>query len=492
MTELLPRRPLVRSLTGVVSTGHPSATSAGCAILARGGNAVDAAVAAAYALMVVLPHACGPGGDAFALVSRPQGTEAFNGSGAIPALWDGVVHGDGAAAATVPGAFDALDEIHRGYGLLTRQDVCAPAISLAREGFAVTDDLVDAIRRNADRLGTYAADAPYQTHPLRPGEVLQQPALAETFERLGRDGARCFYEGPEAAAIARRARAQGSTITAEDFAAHRTVRAEPVSVPLGDATLYLTPPASQAVLAGIALRSLHAHPAASAGAARVHLMTEAVEAAFQRRATVAHIPWQAMIDEPVALSGGPARRLGGAQGSSHTTAVAVADSDGLVVSLLVSVFHEFGSAAYIPEAGFVLNDRMRGLEVAPPCGNRPVHTLSPAVLALPVQRVAVATPGADAQVQVIAQVLDGLLAEGLTLTEAIDRPRWRLQGHDVVVERSLPRAVADELTRMGHTLVHVDAGHRSFGSVVAAGVDNATGSCFGAADLRRESTSGAA
>ncbi len=453
---------------------------------------MDAAVAAAYVLMVVLPHACGPGGDAFALVSSPHGVEAFNGSGAIPARWDGVIHNDGAAAATVPGAFDALDEMHRTYGVLTRQEVCAPAIGLAREGFAVTDDLADAIHRNADRLGKYAPDAPYRTHPLRPGDVLRQPALAQTFEHLGYEGARSFYEGPLAAAIVKGAQARGSLIAADDFAAHRTVRAAPVSVSLGDATLYLTPPVSQAVLAGMALRSLHAHPTASAGTARVHLLIEAVEAAFQRRAAIANTPWQGILDEPSALSGGPARRLGGAQGSTHTTAVAVADSMGLVVSLLVSVFHEFGSAAYIPEVGFVLNDRMRGLEVAPPHGDRPIHTLSPAVLARPEQRVAVATPGADAQVQVIVQVVDGLLAEGLTLTAAIDRPRWRLQAHDLVVERSLPREVTDALAGMGHSLLEVTPGHRSFGSVVAAGLDASTGSCFGAADLRRESTSGAA
>lgn len=154
MSNATPHRPLVRSRRAVVSTGHPHATAAGCAVLGLGGNAVDAAVAAAYALMVVLPHACGPGGDAFLLVRRGDSTVAFNGSGAIPRGWDGLLRTEGAAAATVPGACAALDDVHREFGTLKRAEVFAAAIALARDGFPVTDDTVAAIARNRKRLAT--------------------------------------------------------------------------------------------------------------------------------------------------------------------------------------------------------------------------------------------------------------------------------------------------------------------------------------------------
>lgn len=279
---------------------------------------------------------------------------------------------------------------------------------------------------------------------------------------------------------------------AADLARHRTDRCEPVTFTLGEATLALSPPVSQAGLAGLALRDLALHRPVASGPARVHLLVEAMEAAFQHRRALATMPWHDIVTRVTLLSGGAARRLGGARGTSHTSAVAVADDDGLVVSLLVSVFHEFGSAAYVPEVGFVLNDRMVGLEVAPPVGDRPLHTLSPAILTHAGEHTALATPGADAQVQVLAQVIDGLLTDDMALTEAIDRPRWRLQGEDLVVERSMDAQLRHYLRSHGHSLIEVEAGDRSFGSLVAAAYDDRTSTCSGAADLRRESTSGAA
>lgn len=491
MTRTTIARPLLRSTRGVVSTGHPLATTAGLTALARGGNAVDAAVAAAYVLMVVLPHACGIGGDALFLVSRDRHSTAFNGSGRIPRHWDGVLATDGAPTATVPGAVAALDEAHREYGVLPRSDVMAAAIAAAERGFAVTDDLVAAVARNRGRLEEYAEAAPYTADRVRPGRVLRQLSLAATLTRIAEEGPDAFYRGPTAEALVAAAQAGGSALCLADLDEHETARPVPAMVVLGSSTLTVAPPASQAVLSGMALRAMATAPTASAERPRAHLLAEALESAFQKRARLSTEPWESVLAEPITITGGPARRLGGARGTTHTTAVAVADGDGTIVSMLLSVFHEFGSAAYIPELGFVLNDRMRGLEMAPAFHDRPLHTLSPVILQHRGSMTALATPGADAQVQVIAQCVDGILAEDLPLPEVIDRPRWRLQGEDLVVEGSMPAAQQDLLSGLGHRVVVTEPGDRAFGSVVSAGFDFDAKSCFGAADLRRESTAGA-
>jgi gamma-glutamyltranspeptidase/glutathione hydrolase len=467
------------------------ATTAGLTMLARGGNAVDAAVAAAYVLMVVLPHACGLGGDALFLVSRDRHSTAFNGSGRIPRGWDGVLAEDGAPTATVPGAVAALDEAHQAYGVLTRSDVMAAAIAAAERGFAVTDDLVSAVARNRSRLEEFAEAAPYTADRVRPGRVLRQLSLATTLGRISDEGPAAFYRGPGAEALVTAAQAGGSALSLEDLEEHETARPVPAMVVLGSSTLTVAPPASQGVLAGMALRAMSGAPAASAARPRTHLLTEALEAAFQKRARLSTEPWESVLAEPITVTGGPAQRLGGARGTSHTTAVAVADGDGTIVSMLLSVFHEFGSAAYVPELGFVLNDRMRGLEAAPVFHDRPLHTLSPVILQHRGSMTALATPGADAQVQVIAQCVDGILAEELPLPDVLDRPRWRLQDQDLVVEGSMPVASRDLLSGLGHHLIVTEPGDRAFGSVVAAGFDFDAKTCFGAADLRRESTAGA-
>jgi gamma-glutamyltranspeptidase/glutathione hydrolase len=155
-----------------------------------------------------------------------------------------------------------------------------------------------------------------------------------------------------------------------------------------------------------------------------------------------------------------------------------------VVTLLVSIFHEFGSGCVVPEWGFFLNNRLLGMDhVAMAPGARPLHTLSPAMLRTPDMVVGLATPGADAQVQVLAQVLDPVLHNSLTWDHALTRPRWRLVDQTVLVEASMDPEVTAELSRLGHDIRLCDPGDPAFGAVTAAGIRDHT--CWAAVDGRR-------
>jgi gamma-glutamyltranspeptidase/glutathione hydrolase len=171
-------------------------------------------------------------------------------------------------------------------------------------------------------------------------------------------------------------------------------------------------------------------------------------------------------------------------------------ASGTVVSMLISVFDDFGSAALVPEGGFVLNDRLAGFSAdqaspnAAAPGRRPVHTLSPALLEHGGRLLALATPGADGQVQTLVQVVDGLVGDGAGVPEVLARPRWRSQEARVLVEESFPDALADELSARGHELERLPDGDGLFGGMAVSGVDGCEGTVLAAADPRRETWAG--
>ena len=180
-------------------------------------------------------------------------------------------------------------------------------------------------------------------------------------------------------------------------------------------------------------------------------------------------------------------------GADHTAAVATADADGLVVSMLVSVFHEFGSGVLVPEGGFLLNNRLSGLLVdgrspdgAPPPGLRPGHTLSPMLLELDGRRLAIATPGADGQVQTLVQLTRALVDAGAGIAEALHAPRWRSVKGRLAVEASFEKDVLAALAARGHDVAPRPDGDMLFGAAAVTGVADGGGAVLCAADPRRE------
>jgi len=252
-------RPLLRGSRGAVAAGHPLAVGAGLALLRRGGSAADAATGAAAVLGVVVPEACGLGGDALLLVREADGTEtAFNGTGAAPAELELPAPVHGAGSATVPGCVDGWARVHERHGRLGLDEVLVDAVTLARDGFAVGDPLATALGSASPELARDAAQWPLLG--ARPGRLVRQPALAGVLEAIGRDGPAAFYQGPLAERLVADQRAHGGRFCAEDLAGHATEVRAPLSSVFRGVRVTVQPPLSQGVLALGALRRLEAAP----------------------------------------------------------------------------------------------------------------------------------------------------------------------------------------------------------------------------------------
>ena len=398
------------------------------------------------------------------------------------------VHGPGSAG--VPGAVAAWCEAHARFGRLPLAEVLAPSVDLAAGGFPVSAGLTDAVARQGERLQTGAPG--WSALGAKTGSRLRQPELARTLEVICADGAAGFYTGPVAEAIAGAVRADDDRgIGTEDLAAY-TVRAEAPSTGVyGPARLAVVPAPSQALLAVLALQALEDAPPAGTPEGE-HAAIEAIKEVFELRGAVtsgANV--QTLLSRPIRPAGPRASALRGPAAADHTAAVASADSDGLVVSMLVSVFHEFGSGVLVPDGGFLLNNRLSGLVGSEagladlPPGGRPGHTLSPMLLERDGCRLALATPGADGQVQTLVQILRRLDDTETGLSAALGAPRWRAVQGRLAVEASFDTVVTEALAARGHLVDSYPDGDSLFGSAAAAGL-GAGGDVICASDPRRE------
>ncbi|WP_026554646.1 gamma-glutamyltransferase [Arthrobacter sp. 35W] len=475
---------------GAAATGHPLATRSALRILAAGGSAVDAAIAAQAVIAVVMPHAAGLGGDLLALVRQGDGSvHAVNGTGCTPATAPGLYATDGGSSVTVPGIVDGWFVLHRRWGRLPLEEVFGDAIACADTGYVVDAGLAAAVRAQRHRITRYGG-ADWPLLATSDGGLWRQHELARLLATLAADGPGAFYAGPAAQALVDAVGRTGGTLALSDLASHRSEEPGPVETPWNGGRLLVQPPASQGILLAMAARWVEdASPLPAAGLD--HLLVEATEAAFAHRSDAGGDP-AALLDRGLDVDRVRAGGRGGPRAYLHTAGVAVADSGGMVVSSLVSVFDDFGSAVFVPELGIVLNNRAAGFtdgaNAAGP-GRRPVHTLAPAMLLdAGGHPLALATPGADGQVQTILQVLARMRCGGLSLHDAVAALRWRSEGGRLLIEEGHP-ATAD-LAGRGHDVVPRTAGDDVFGAVVAAGLDAAGPYAVG--DWRRNVAEGAA
>jgi gamma-glutamyltranspeptidase/glutathione hydrolase len=236
----------------------------------------------------------------------------------------------------------------------------------------------------------------------------------------------------------------------------------------------------------MALKALSA-PGQEPAALHDHIAIEATEAAFEFRADVAQ--GAALLEHTLSIDVQRASHRGGPRAYLHTAGVAAADAQGTVVSSLVSVFDDFGSGVFVPELGITLNNRAAGFtsgaNAAAP-GKRPVHTLAPMLLRMPQGTLALATPGADGQVQTLLQLLIAIQSEGVDLANAIARPRWRSENGRLLIEQS--HAQIERLRTLGHHVTPLNDGDVRFGAVVCAGRND--GEPIAVADWRRETWAG--
>jgi len=535
------RWPAALGRRGIVASPHPLATLAGLGVLLRGGTAVDAAVAAGATLAVVYPHMTGLGGDSFWLCwdARAQRLHGLAACGAAARLGTPALYRDRGldeipvrgplAALTVPGAVDGLWEAHR----LSRDrlgsplgwaDLLTDAVRHAAEGIPVSPCQSRVTAGATDLLGR--ADEPAFL-PFRhayldggaapaPGARLVQPRLAQTLERLAREGGRAFYEGDLAAEIARACEAAGSPLRATDLAAHHSRWVEPLTVPYKGGTAASLPPPSQglaalAILGMLDTLDVAGYPADSAD--YVHVVVEATKLAFGDRdrwladPDVAPVPVTRLLDPAFLLE--RAKRIHGDRAAAvpvgsgldrgDTIACVTADAAGNCVSLIQSLYYEWGSGVIAGETGVVLQNRgaFFSLDPAHPNvlapGKRPFHTLTPFMFLRDGHPALVAgTMGGEGQPQTLVALTTRVLDFGLDVQAAIEAPRW-LYGRTwgavtraLALEGRFPSVVADDLRDRGHPVRVLDPWSDTMGHAQAVWLDRAAGLLVGGGDPRAD------
>jgi gamma-glutamyltranspeptidase / glutathione hydrolase len=467
---------------GAIAAAHPAAAAAGRQMLLAGGSAVDAALAAQAVISVVLPQAAGLGGDLLALVHDGGAVHAINGTGCSAAVLDGPPELTGGSSVTVPGLVDGWLTLHDRWGRLPLADVLDPAAQIARTGVIVDARLEESVTAQRHRLIAGGADA-WELLTRADGERWRQPQLAELLAAIAERGREAFYAGPTAQAIVSAIRRCGGSMSTDDLADHRTICPAVVSVPWHEGTAAVQPPASQGVLLAMALQKVSAL-LDDGVPVDDHALIEITGAVFASRDDCA--AGAALLSRPLEVDLHRASGRTGPRAYLHTAGVAAADSTGQVVSSLISVFDDFGSGVFVPEAGLVLNNRAAGFTAganAAAPAKRPVHTLAPAMVIAPDGVTALATPGADGQVQTLLQVLHS--ARTQPLAAAIAAPRWRSQDGELLIEQDHPGI--DALADRGHRIATRPHGATVFGAVVAAGTSRSgAAEPFAVADWRRQ------
>jgi gamma-glutamyltranspeptidase/glutathione hydrolase len=446
-------------MRGAIATPHALATQAGVRAYAAGGNAIDAALAAAATLTVVYPHQCAIGGDLMALLDDGAGTLAcVNGSGAAAAQASASalraryseMPEDGTDTITVPGLVAGWQSLHGLGAHLSVARLLEPAIEAAADGVAVSPSLAAGIRyRGAALLHRPAIGSLFMPDgvPLRQGALLRQPQLARTLQSLAADGLGSFYTGAIGALLVSGLQRLGSALTAADFTAHRSELCAPLRLAHRGAQIHTSPPNSQGFALLEAITALDAlgiaiDPLGDAAPMLLRALRMAAEDRDRylgdpRRVS---IPLQELLAAPLlrerllARAAGrslPLASAGRIPAHGDTVAVCAMDSAGRAVSLIQSVYQSFGSMVIEPATGVIFHNRGRGFSLLSGAANefvpgtRPAHTLSPVLMHREGRAiVALGTMGGRAQPQILAQLIPGIFDPGASLAAVLGAPRW--------------------------------------------------------------------
>ncbi len=479
-----------------VATSQPLAVQAGLRMLESGGNAVDAALAAAIALVVVEPTGCGLGGDAFALVWDGTRLQGFNGSGRSPQAWSLARFASRSAmpelgwdTVTTPGVVDAWRRLWHRFGRLPFEVLFKPAITWARQGFRVTPRIAGLWAGAAEQLRDFPE---FQRTFLidrrapKAGERFRCPELAETLAEIAATGGHSFYTGDLAVRIAAAAAREGGALSADDLAAHQGQWVAPLSTAYRDCRVHELPPNGQGLAALLALGIIERFDLKRYGADLVenlHLQIEAMKIAFDVTARLVADPDFTDFDpnrvlEERFLDRCAARiypdraavlpRAPSPEGG--TVYLTTADAEGMMVSFIQSNYLGFGSGVVIPGTGIALHNRGRGFVLQkghPNCvdgGKRPLHTIIPAFISRngePLMSFGVM--GGRMQPQGHVQVVTRMLDHGQDPQTALDAARWYLdEANAVSVEPAFSQKLREALARRGHRIA-TDPATKIFG-----------------------------
>jgi gamma-glutamyltranspeptidase/glutathione hydrolase len=467
----------VRSRAGMVISASEVASRVGAAALQDGGNAIDAAVATAFALAVTHPTAGNIGGGGF-LIYRPQSGDAaaYDFREAAPAKasptmfrrngdYEPDLHHNSYLAVGVPGTVAGLHLAWKEHGKLPWRRLVEPAIVLAREGFVVTEGLAQSLERVVPAMQPYPASIAQFTKggsPYRPGDRLRQPALAATLRRIARDGPAGFYDGETAAVFERDMVAHGGLITRGDLQRYRAIRRAPVTGSYrGHEILSMPPPSSGGVALIEMLNILEGYDLRSMGpgsAATVHLLAESMKRAFADRA--AHLgdpefnrsmPLERLLSKPYAATLRDTIRRDRATKSSpttfewpkeseETTHLSVVDVDRNAVSMTYTLEQAYGVKIVLPGGGFLLNNEMGDFNAAPglttadgligtpanlaESGKRMLSSMAPTIVSKDGQLLMVTgSPGGRTIINTVLHTILNVVDFGMNAQEAVDAGR---------------------------------------------------------------------
>jgi gamma-glutamyltranspeptidase/glutathione hydrolase len=490
----------------VVSTSQPLAAQAGLRMLWKGGNAVDAAIAAAATLTIVEPVSNGLGSDAFAILWDGKELTGLNSSGVAPAAWSPDyfarkygTDGNGLAerplrgwdSVTVPGAVAGWAALHERFGKLPFGDLMEPAIEIAERGHSVAPIVAGKWAAAVPLLDTqpgYAEAFMPNGRAPRPGEKFTFKAAADTLRRLAEHGPRFYYEGEIAEKIAAFSKACGGAMTLEDLRGFKPDWVTPISKRYRGYDVHEIPPNGQGIAALIALGILDKFDIAGMPVDEVdsqHLKIEAMKLAFadiyryvsdprSMEVTPAEMLDDGYLTERAKLIDmGRAKDPGfGMPRSGGTIYLTAADESGMMISFIQSNYMGFGSGVVVPGAGISLQNRGVGFSMDPRSpnvvagGKRPFHTIIPAFLTkdgAPVMSFGVM--GGDMQPQGHMQTLVRMLDYKQNPQAACDAPRWKInRDFTLDVESTMRRDTVEALQARGHRLKSIDDPYMDFGS----------------------------
>lgn len=504
----------------LVTTSQPLATEAGLSMLRRGGNAMDAALAAAITLVVVEPTGNGLGSDAFAIVWDGERLHGLNASGRAPAGWAperfagrAEVPLRGWESVTVPGAVSAWAALSARFGRLDFAELFAPALDHAERGFLVSPIIAELWRRAAEELagqpGFADAFMPQGRAP-RAGESFRTPDMARSLRLIAETRGEAFYRGELAERIVAFAEAYGAALCAEDLASHEPTWCGTLGQEIGGVRLHEIPPNGQGIAALMALgilSRLGIEEEEPDSAASLHLQIEAMKIAFadayafvadpdfmggltgEDLLDSAYLDARArLVDRSRAGTFGP-----GAPQHGGTVCLAAADESGMMVSFIQSNYTGFGSGVVVPGTAISLQNRGHGFTLKPGHPNevgprkRPFHTIIPGFVTQGgAPLMAFGLMGGPMQAQGHVQMVLRCQIWGQDPQMATDAPRWRVvDGLEVAVEPAYGEHVLSALEKLGHQIAR-EAPQGTFGFGGAQLVVKLPGGYAGGSDPRKD------
>jgi gamma-glutamyltranspeptidase / glutathione hydrolase len=519
-------RSMVMTKQGIAATSQTLASQAAAQILARGGSAVDAAIAANAVLGLVEPMMDGVGGDVFAIYwdAKSGKLTGLNGSGPAPRGLSPKLLADkgvktmpaaGIHSVTVPGAVDGWAKMHQKFGKLPWKDLFQPAIAYAEEGFPVTEAIAESWSSAGRKLKTHDESArvflPKGKPPVE-GDMFRNPDLARAYRLIADKGPDAFYKGEIAAAILKTSQKLGGTMTAEDLASFSSEFVTPISSEYRGWRVYELPPNGQGMAALEMLNIMETSPASTFGPfspAEMHERIEAMKLAYSDLRRYDADPRTNDVPVGALLSKEYARKRAalidperancdvpaGQPITSDTTYLTVVDQDGNVVSWIQSVSSSFGSGVTVEGMGFALQNRGANFTLDPKHpnvlagGKRSLHTIIPAFMEKGDLHVGFGIMGGFNQPLAHAQFVSNIADYGMNLQAALEAPRFtklNATGCDVSIEMRVPVQTLQQLSEHGHQIKIRREYTQEMGRGQAILHDSKTGVNYAASDPRAD------